>query len=92
MARKESVHRYLIGVEEDTNGWSRYELKPHHKTTGTYFEVYRSSEDNLWHWKLFLASSRHGATARSARGYATRQTAEGTILTAFKAIQDAARK
>ena len=86
MTKKETVHRYILEVEKRDYG-PVVKLVRYGQTKGTYFEVYRSPEDKRWYWELYLAFSPHGAAARSARGYKTRQTAEGTIRTAFKAMQ-----
>ena len=82
MAQKESVHRYVLKVYGSSVG-----LKPYPKTTGTYFEVYKDSDDGQWYWKLHSAGSRHGAAARSGTGYTSRQSAEGTIKTAVMAMR-----
>ena len=86
MTKKETVHRYILDVEK--MDWGHVvKLVRYDQTKGTYFEVYRSSEDGWWYWKLYLYASPHGPAARSARGYKTRQTAQRTIRTAFKAMQ-----
>ena len=85
MTKKETVHRYILEVEKRDHG-PEVKLVRYDQTKGTYFEVYQKPKDGQWHWDLWLANSRQGPAARSARGYKTRQTAEGTIRTAFKAM------
>ncbi len=82
MPQTGNIHRYVLKVQ----GRIPYQAEPipYDKTTGTRFEVYQSAEDKMWYWTLYL--THFGAAARSARGYKTRQTAEGTIRTAFKAM------
>ncbi len=82
----ETAHRYVLEPSEFHPG---IKLTSYDRTKGTYFEVYQSSKDKKWHWKLYLASSPQGAAAQSARGYSKRQTAERTILTASKAMREA---
>ena len=91
MNKKEEVHRYVLRVEKKDYGHEP-ELVPYEKSTGDHFEVYRSSEDKMWYWSLHLGNSPQGPAAISWKGYRARQTAEGTIKTAYRAMHGAAVK
>lgn len=89
MAREHNIYRYVVHVKR----WSyvpELNLIPYHRAKGTYFEVYQNSENGRWYWELYLSHSPQGAAARSGveLGYSTRQSAEGSITTAFKAMRD----
>ena len=88
MTKRGNVHRFVLEAKERPVSYSSVKLKPYDQTTGTYFQVYLSSEENRWNWKLFLASSPQGPAARSSRGYKRRQDAETSIRTAFRAMRE----
>lgn len=56
---------------------------------GSFFWVFQEKKDGTWHWQLFLDRSPQGPAARSGRGYKTRKAAEGSIVTAWRAMQEA---
>ena len=79
MSKMNPAVQYQIGLYD--------KLIPYSRTKGTYFQVYQKPKDGQWHWDLWVAYSPQGPAARSARGYQNRQTAEGSIRTALKAMR-----
>lgn len=79
MKKQHDARQYQVGPAP------KFTLIPYDQTKGTRFEIYR--KEGLWYWRLYLAYSPHGPVACSGSGYRTRQTAEGTISTALKAMR-----
>ena len=53
---------------------------------GDHFVLQRWEEDGRWHWELRKAYSRHGAIARSSKGYASPSAAKRSIRSACAAF------